>query len=119
MPPDSPRPVTRLYLASLATLLSGLALSATLYVTAADVADNQLVEGFRNSKVYRHDLEVYGGKMSLLADGIGSWFSGLWQGRPLGITVACISVAVALMLFGIARLDRGRAPATGAGKGAV
>jgi hypothetical protein len=98
--------VKRLYLASIATLLVGLGLSAAICLTAEDVADNALVEGYRNSKSFRHDMEVYGGKMSLLGDQLNRWFTGLWQGRQLGITVGCISLTVALALFILARLNR-------------
>ena len=116
MAADSSMPVKRLYLASIVTLLTGLAVSAALYITAADVADNALVEGFRNSKVFRRDMELYGGKMSLIGEQLSRWFTGLWQGRQLAITVGCISVVIALALFLIARLNRDEAAASAAGK---
>ena len=116
MAADASVPVKRLYLASLVTLLTGLSVSATLYMSAADVADNALVEEFRKSKVFRRDLELYGGKMSLMGEQFNHWFTGLWQGRQLGITIGCISVTIALALLCVARLNRDQAPVPGAGK---
>ena len=108
--------VRRLYQASAATLLTGVGISVALYLAAEDTADSEMVMEFRNSKVFRHDVEVYGGKLSLLGDQFSLWFSGLWQGRQLGVTVGCVSIAVALALFAIARFNRDVAPPQGAGK---
>jgi hypothetical protein len=108
--------VKRLYLAASVTLLVGLGLAASIWFTSEDVEDNALVEGFRNSKSFRHDMEVYGGKMGLLGDQLNRWFTGLWQGRQLGITVGCISVTIALLLFILAWLNRDEASDQEAGK---
>jgi hypothetical protein len=108
--------VKYLYRASIATLMIGVGISVTLYQTAEDVGDNAMVMEFRNSKAFRHELEVYGGKMSLLGDQFSCWFSGLWQGKQLGVTAGCISVALALALFAIARLNHEAASPRGAGK---
>jgi hypothetical protein len=119
MAADTPTLVKRLYLASTVTLLAGLGVSAALYDRAVDVVDSELVDGFRNSKVFRHELELYGGKMSLMGDRFNQWISGLWQGKQLGITVGCISVVIALALFCIARLTRDGVSPPGAGKGSL
>ena len=94
----------RLYLSSLAVAVAGLAAAALIYLTAEELQDNELVEGFHSSKTFRHEMERYGGRMSTLGDQLSSWFAGLWQGKQLGITLGCIALAVALLLFALARV---------------
>jgi hypothetical protein len=48
------------------------------------------------TKLYRHDLEVYGGRANVLADDFREWFAGLWHGRTLAFTVAGLTVLAAL-----------------------
>ena len=52
-----------------------------------------------NSKMYKHDLELYGGKAAVLADELRRWFSGLWQGKSLAFTVACITIFISFGVF--------------------
>lgn len=54
------------------------------------------------SKSYRRSLELYGGKANLLASEFTQWFSGLWHGRSLGITVACITAFLCVLLLFLA-----------------
>ncbi len=93
---------TRLRLAAAFTLLVGLVGSVSIYLTAADVSDSDLVNEFENSNMYRHDLELYGGKANLLANDFRQWFDGLWHGKTLAYTIAVIAVIVALAIFFVA-----------------
>jgi hypothetical protein len=93
----------RLKLAAAAVLLIGLSSGLAIYLAADDDAGNMLVDEFLNSKKYRHEVEAYGGKASLLADEFSRWFQGLWHGKTLGITVGCITLLVAVVLALIAR----------------
>jgi hypothetical protein len=98
-----------LYLAGLTILAVGLGSAAVIYWTVAD--DTDQVAGYEiaggtvypvspeDSKTYRHDLEVFGGRSAVISDAVGRWFSGLWHGRSLALTVACIVVLVSLGLF--------------------
>ena len=52
-----------------------------------------------DSKRYLHDLEQYGGKANVLADEFRRWFVGLWQGKSLAFTVACISMVLSLVVL--------------------
>ena len=52
-----------------------------------------------DSRKYRHDLELYGGKANVMADEFRRWLAGLFQGKTLGITLAVITVAISLGLF--------------------
>lgn len=52
-----------------------------------------------DSKMYSHDLELYGGKASVMIDEFNRWFIGLWQGKSLAFIVAFISIFISLVGF--------------------
>ena len=52
-----------------------------------------------DSKVYRRDLELYGGKAALVVDDFSRWFAGLWHGKSLAFTVAGFSIFISFMFF--------------------
>jgi hypothetical protein len=86
--PARVRQVTR------AILFAGFASAAVIYaVNARPGAGDYALE---RSKLYRHDLEVYGGRANVLADDFREWWSGLWHGRDLAYTVAVLTVVAAL-----------------------
>ena len=86
----------RLYLIAAVILLIGMGSSILIYLAAADAPEDMLIYEFEHSKLYRHDLELYGGKMNVLASEFMNWFEGLWHGESLAITVACITAAISL-----------------------
>jgi hypothetical protein len=102
----------RLYLICAIILLVGLGSASLIYLTAGndsgDVLGYEMVGGEvyqirpEESKMYKHDLEVYGGKASVLADEFMRWFVGLWHGKSLAITIACISILVSCGFFFVA-----------------
>jgi hypothetical protein len=51
------------------------------------------------SKKYLRDMELYGGKANVIADELRRWFVGLWQGKSLAYTVACIAIVVSFGVF--------------------
>ncbi len=52
-----------------------------------------------DSKKYLRDLELYGGKANVLMDELRRGFTGLWYGKSLAITVACITIFVSFGVF--------------------
>jgi len=92
-------PQNRLYLGAVLTLAAGLATSAVIYLTAEDTVEDATISAFENSKAYRHDLELYGGKVNVLANDFMSWFDSLWHGRALAGTVAVVTLFAAAALF--------------------
>ncbi len=52
-----------------------------------------------DSKQYLHGLELYGGKANVLMDQLRRGFIGLWHGRSLAYTMACITILVSFVLF--------------------
>ncbi len=89
----------RLYLISAAILMLGLLSAAYVYIRAGDVHDNSLLNEYEYSKRYQHGLELYGGKANIVATEITTWFIGLWHGKRLAYTIACITVLVSYGFF--------------------
>ena len=93
-------------------LLVGLGSAVLIYQTAESNLSNVL--GYEmsggtlypittdKSKIYRHNLELYGGKAAVIADDFRRWFEGLWHGKSLAITVAIITILVSLGVFFVA-----------------
>ncbi|MGA2332062.1 MAG: hypothetical protein ABSG75_09900 [Syntrophales bacterium] len=94
-------------------LLVGLGTAIFIYQTADMDASGalgyQIIGGAiypimpENTKIYKHDLEVYGGKAAVLADDFRRWFNGLWHGKSLAFTVAVITILVSFTGFFAAR----------------
>ncbi|HZQ74277.1 MAG TPA: hypothetical protein VFB08_15270 [Burkholderiales bacterium] len=80
----------------------GLCASAAIYLTASDDANAEL-ERLRASKMYRHEIEHFGGKMALLFEDLSQWLGHLWHGTTLAFTVAWLSFGTAAVLFLVAR----------------
>jgi hypothetical protein len=78
-------------------LLVGLGSSGFIYQRVENDPYGPL--DFENSKLYRHNLEVYGGKFSIIMDDFSRWFSGLWQGKSLALIIACATIIIAFGVF--------------------
>ncbi|HKF42512.1 MAG TPA: hypothetical protein VKJ00_15025 [Thermoanaerobaculia bacterium] len=88
-------PEERLRFATRAIILVGLAAAVIIYITAGPPPQNPLGYDPLQTKAYRHELEVFGGKANLLVAEFQDWFAGLWQGRQLAYTVAVLSLLAA------------------------
>jgi hypothetical protein len=55
-----------------------------------------------DSKLYRHNLEVYGGRFSVIMDDFRRWFIGLWQGKSLAVIIAGAAIMISSALFSAA-----------------
>ena len=106
-------------------LLVGLGTAVYIYqsadVDASGVLGYQIIGGTvypimpENTKIYRHDLEVYGGKAAVLADDFRRWFIGLWHGKSLAFTIAVITILISCAGFFAARhLPSNSEPGAGA-----
>ena len=93
---------TRLYLIATVILLVGLSSALPIYFLTENEPESTLIHEFENSKMYTHNLEVYGGKLNVFADDFIRWFVGLWYGRSLAYTVACLSIFISLGCFFVA-----------------
>jgi hypothetical protein len=100
---------TCLNLISVIILLVGLGSAILIYRTAEDTPYGVLgyEEGGgtvypvmpEDSKQYLRGLELYGGKANVLMDQLRRGFIGLWHGKSLAFTVACITVFISFGVF--------------------
>jgi hypothetical protein len=85
-------------------LLAGLGSAVLIYLTAGN--DSSRILGYEeeggsvypimpeDSRRYLRDLELYSGRAGVLADEFSRWFAGLWHGKSLAYTVACIAILI-------------------------
>ena len=115
MKKKSAGPRTYLYLTSAAILLAGVVSAALVYRAAldetTDEAGYEVVGGFiypgadEYSKKYVHDLQLYGGQASVLADRFMRWFFD--YGRNVArLHHICIAAFLSFMIFVVARNRR-------------
>jgi hypothetical protein len=103
---------TCLNLISAITLVVGLGSALLIYRTAENNSYGALgyEEGGgtvypimpEDSKEYLRDLELYGGKANVIMDGLRLGFMGLWHGKSLAFTVACITIFISFGVFYVA-----------------
>ena len=91
----------RCYFATAGILASGLIASLVIYLLAKDDPYNPFAE-YEGSKKFAYELERIGGKSAVVANELNTWFAGLWHGRQLAFTVACITVIVAFGYYFVA-----------------
>lgn len=77
-------------------LAAGLGTATLIYLLAAPQGPNPLGYEPQDTKKYLRDLELYGGKVNVLATEFMRWWDGLWHGRHLAYTVATLSFMLAL-----------------------
>jgi hypothetical protein len=100
---------TCLNLISAMIIVAGLGSSFLIYQMARNdtygasdyEADNRGILSItpENSKLYRHNLEIYGGKFAIIMDDFRRWFVGLWYGKSLAFIIACTTVIISFILF--------------------
>jgi hypothetical protein len=98
-----------LNLISAVILVVGLSSAVLIYQRAGndrygalgyEVADGTIYPIMpQNSKIYRHNLEVYGGKFSVIMDDFRRWFLGLWHGKSLAFILAGTTIIISFGFF--------------------
>jgi len=88
-------------------LVLGLGSALVVYIAAPDAPDN--LSGYEviggrvyptvPSKMYTRNLELYGGQWAVLADDLTRWYNSLWEGKSLSVTIACLAVIIAGVIF--------------------
>jgi hypothetical protein len=81
------------------TFIIGLGLAVFLYVTAAAPPPYPLGYDPFTSKKYVHELELYGGKINILAVELQQWLASLWRGKALAYTIAVLTLMLASLLW--------------------
>jgi hypothetical protein len=77
----------------------GILISVVIYLTAGPPMQNPLGYEPLDTKKYLRELELYGGKSNIMATEFREWFVGLWQGKNLSYTIACITVIISIILW--------------------
>ena len=77
----------------------GIGLAIVLYVTASPPPHDPLGYDPFASKKYLHELELYGGKVNILAVALHQWLASLWRGKPLAYIIAGLTILVASLLW--------------------
>jgi len=95
---------SRFDLAGTVILVVGLVIAAVIHLTVADDSSAAVNQELTHTRQYVYQLERFGGKAAVLAAEFNQWFASLWHGKQLAITVALLSVAVALGCFLIAHV---------------
>ena len=90
------------YLIAVVILVLGFGSAILIYFIARNVPESVMGYEPENSKMYMHDLELYGGKANVLANDFMRWFEGLWHGTSLALTLACITVVISFGLLFVA-----------------
>ena len=106
--------MNRFSLAALLVLIAGILVGSAIYWTAPEaeptayiiIGDTAHPYDPTASRAYVSQLERFGGKAAVLFDDFNRWFTGLWVGKALGLTIACISAGAALLLYWIGKARR-------------
>jgi len=83
-------------------LAAGLGAAVFIYLSAAPNGPNPLGYEPEDTKKYLRDLELYGGKVNVLATQFMGWWNGLWHGRNLAYTVGWLTLLAALLFWFVA-----------------
>jgi hypothetical protein len=86
---------TWLNLISAIILAVGLSSAVLIYQRAGNVYPAMP----EDSKMYRHNLEVYGGKFMVMIDDFRRWFLGLWHGKSLAVIIGCTTIIISFGFF--------------------
>ena len=84
---------------SCAILTLGLGSAVFLYVTSSPPPHHPLGYDPFASKKYVRDLELYGGKLNVLAVECRQWLESLWRGKTLAYTLALLTVMLSSLVW--------------------
>jgi hypothetical protein len=91
--------LARLRLITGGLLAVGLGAALSIYLSAVPSGANPLGFEPEDSKRYLRDIEVYGGKVNLVAAQLRGAWNGLWHGRNLAFTVGGLTIFLALAFW--------------------
>lgn len=83
-------------------LAAGFGAATAIYLTRSSQGTNPLGYEPEDTKKYLRDLEMFGGKVNVLATEFNRWWNGLWHGRNLATTVAWLTLFTALAFWLVA-----------------
>jgi hypothetical protein len=80
-------------------LAVGWTVAAAVYATASPAQEDPDVYDMQHSKRYERQVEMLGGKATVMANEMTEWFAGIWQGTRLAYTIAVLTIAVACAYY--------------------
>ncbi len=90
---------SQLRLLSYVIFTLGIGMAIFLYMTASPTPQSPLGYDPFASKKYLRELELYGGKINILAVQLRQWLAGLWRGKSLAYTIAFFTIIVSSLLW--------------------
>jgi len=90
---------TRCCLVTGGIVVVGWSIALALYLAAAIVPEDDEVYEMEHSKAYLRKIEEMGGQAGVLTAQLNDWIAGLWRGRSLAYTIACLTTIVALFYY--------------------
>ena len=100
----------RIFYSGVAILVAGLISSACIYLFGAGEDRGDLAIDMGNRRASEFHIERLGGMATVYVARFNVWFSGLWHGKQLAVTVAVLTVLVALACFWLARFIQMTSP---------
>ena len=89
----------RLRLLSYVIFTLGIGIAIFLYMTAFPTLPHPLGYDPFASKKYLRELELYGGKINVLAVEFYQWLASLWRGKSLAYTIALLTIILSSLLW--------------------
>jgi hypothetical protein len=77
----------------------GILSAVFIYITAYPTSQHPIDYDPLSSKKYLRDLELYGGKINIIAVEFRQWFGKLWRGKNLSYTIAFITVILSSIFW--------------------
>jgi hypothetical protein len=77
----------------------GMVISVVIFVTSGPPMEHPFGFNPLHTKIYLRELELFGGKGNIMAAEFMEWFAGLWQGKNLSYTIACITVIISTIFW--------------------
>jgi hypothetical protein len=91
-------PHARFCLILAAILVAGLGAALLLFLLAELPSANPLGDP-GDSKLYVHDMLLYGGKTNLVMGEFMEWIGSLWHGKRLSVTIAVLTLLLAAAFY--------------------
>ena len=82
----------------------GFVAAVLIYIAAVYASPGSAAPDFTQDRSFNFALERLGGKAAVYLAAFNYWFASLWHGTRLAVTVATLSLVLALMCFWVAEL---------------
>jgi hypothetical protein len=91
-------PLGRCYAVTAVVWVGGWLVSLLIYCLAAPVEADPLSD-YKHSKTYLYNVQKFAGGAAVFGNEVSDWFSSLWKGPTLGLTLGVLTAVIALAYF--------------------